>query len=125
MSDDTTPPEPTDAEVSEQKAVRSAKRARLLETGEAYPVSVPITDTIGAVRARHHDLAPDEKTGRIVGLAGRVVFQRNTGKLCFASLQAGDGDRIQAMVSLAEVGRGVARALEGPRRPRRSRLRRG
>ncbi|THG29591.1 lysine--tRNA ligase [Naasia lichenicola] len=104
MSDDTTPTEPTEAEVSEQKAVRSAKRARLLEEGEAYPVSVPITDTIGAVRARHDDLAPDEKTGRIVGLAGRVVFQRNTGKLCFASLQAGDGDRIQAMVSLAEVG---------------------
>jgi lysyl-tRNA synthetase, class II len=32
------------------------------------------------------------------------VHARNTGKLCFASLQAGDGQRIQAMVSLAEVG---------------------
>jgi len=32
------------------------------------------------------------------------VFLRNTGKLCFASLQAGDGSRIQAMVSLAAVG---------------------
>ncbi|MDF2667570.1 MAG: lysS, partial [Microbacterium sp.] len=38
------------------------------------------------------------------GVAGRVVFSRNTGKLCFASLQAGDGSRIQAMVSLAAVG---------------------
>src|SRR5690606_1008930 len=34
----------------------------------------------------------------------RVVHSRNTGKLCFAALQAGDGSRIQAMVSLAEVG---------------------
>ncbi len=30
-----------------------------------------------------------------------MVFSRNTGKLCFASLQSGDGSRIQAMVSLA------------------------
>ena len=37
-------------------------------------------------------------------VAGRVVFSRNTGKLCFATLQAGDGSRIQAMVSLAAVG---------------------
>ena len=43
-------------------------------------------------------------TGVTVGLAGRVVHQRNTGKLCFATLQAGDGSRIQAMVSLADVG---------------------
>src|SRR5690606_2198619 len=35
---------------------------------------------------------------------GRVVHLRNTGKLCFAALQSGDGSRIQAMVSLAEVG---------------------
>lgn len=33
-----------------------------------------------------------------------MVFQRNTGKLCFATLQAGDGERIQAMVSLGDVG---------------------
>ena len=32
------------------------------------------------------------------------MSQRNTGKLCFATLQAGDGSRIQAMVSLGEVG---------------------
>src|SRR5690606_28829349 len=31
-------------------------------------------------------------------------FSRNTGKLCFATLQAGDGSRIQAMASLANVG---------------------
>ena len=34
-----------------------------------------------------------------------MVFVRNTGKLCFATLQGGtEGKRIQAMLSLAEVG---------------------
>ncbi|KPG85255.1 lysine--tRNA ligase [Frigoribacterium sp. RIT-PI-h] len=92
-------------EASEQKQVRLDKRARLLEAGvEAYPVGVPITDTIGAVRARYAELETDSRSGDVVGLAGRAVHARNTGKLCFAALQAGDGSRIQAMVSLAEVG---------------------
>ncbi len=106
MSENTAPePELTDAEVSEQKAVRLTKRDRLNELGlEAYPVSVPVTDTIPAVRARFGDLEADATTGVTVGLAGRIVHLRNTGKLCFASLQSGDGARIQAMVSLAEVG---------------------
>jgi lysyl-tRNA synthetase class 2 len=98
-------PELTEAEVSEQKAVRLAKRERLNELGlEAYPVSVPVTDTIPAVRERFGGLEADSTTGVTVGLAGRIVFQRNTGKLCFATLQSGDGSRIQAMLSLAEVG---------------------
>ncbi|MCS5714944.1 lysine--tRNA ligase [Herbiconiux sp. CPCC 205716] len=93
------------AEASEQKAVRLAKRERLIESGaEAYPVSVPVTTTIPAVRAAWGHLAADETSGEIVGLAGRVVHLRNTGKLCFVSLQSGDGSRIQAMVSQANVG---------------------
>lgn len=91
-------------ETNEQREVRLAKRERLLAEGEAYPVSVPVTDTIPAVRERHAELETGAETDDVVGLAGRVVFSRNTGKLCFASLQAGDGSRIQAMVSLAEVG---------------------
>lgn len=99
------PAEPTAAEVEEQKAVRLAKRERLIAEGDgAYPVSVPITATIPEVRDRFPDLEPDTSTGETVGLAGRVVHLRNTGKLCFAALQSGDGSRIQAMVSLAEVG---------------------
>jgi lysyl-tRNA synthetase class 2 len=95
----------TAEEVFEQKAVRLAKRDRLIELGlEAYPVSVPVTDTIPNVRNRFGGLEADATTGVTVGVAGRVVHLRNTGKLCFASLQAGDGSRLQAMVSLAEVG---------------------
>ena len=95
----------TAEEISEQKAVRLAKRERLNDLGlGAYPVSVPVTDGIAHVRERFGGLEPDQTTGVTVGVAGRVVHLRNTGKLCFASLQAGDGSRLQAMVSLAEVG---------------------
>jgi lysyl-tRNA synthetase class 2 len=105
MTDNTAEPDLTDAEVSEQKAVRLAKRERLIASGaEAYPVGLEVTDTIPEVRARFADLETDATTGTTVALAGRVVHLRNTGKLCFAALQSGDGSRIQAMVSLAEVG---------------------
>jgi lysyl-tRNA synthetase class 2 len=106
MSENTAPePELTEAEVSEQKAVRLTKRERLNELGlGAYPVSVPVTDSIASVRERFDGLEADATTGVSVGVAGRIVHLRNTGKLCFASLQSGDGSRIQAMVSLAEVG---------------------
>jgi lysyl-tRNA synthetase class 2 len=91
-------------DIVEQKAVRLAKRDRLNAEGEAYPVAVPITTTISAVRAEHTGLDIDVATGVTVGLAGRIVHSRNTGKLCFASLQSGDGERIQAMLSLDQVG---------------------
>ncbi len=105
MTEQTASPEPSEEELSEQTQVRLGKRARLIESGtEAYPVELPITTTIPAVRTQYPDLETDAATGDIVGLAGRVVHLRNTGKLCFASLQSGDGSRIQAMVSLAEVG---------------------
>ncbi len=47
--------------------------------------------------------AGDETTDK-VAIAGRVLFIRNTGKLCFATIQEGSGTQIQAMLSLAEVG---------------------
>jgi len=91
-------------DIAEQQAVRMAKRDRLLADGEAYPVAVPVTHTIPQVREQWGDLEVDATTGITVAIAGRVVFARNTGKLCFATLQSGDGSRIQVMVSLAEVG---------------------
>lgn len=85
--------------------IRRDKRDRLAEAGlDAYPVQVPITTTIAAVRAAHLDLPIDHQSGEVVGIAGRVIFQRNTGKLCFATLRSGEGTEIQAMVSLAGVG---------------------
>ncbi len=85
--------------------IRRDKRERILEAGgQAYPVSVPVTHSVGEVREHWGHLATGEETDDVVGVAGRVVFVRNTGRLCFATLQAGDGTRLQAMLSLAEVG---------------------
>lgn len=92
-------------DLPEQLRVRRAKRDRLLAAGvDPYPVTVPRTHTLAEVRAAHPDLAPGTETDDVVGVTGRVVFQRNTGKLCFATLQEGDGTRLQVMVSLAGVG---------------------
>jgi lysyl-tRNA synthetase class 2 len=93
-----------EADLPEQIAVRLAKRERLNQLNDAYPVSLPITYTIDQVRAAYPELEIDVATGDKVSIAGRIVFQRNTGKLCFATLQAGSGQRIQAMLSLDKVG---------------------
>jgi len=92
-------------DLPEQIAIRLAKRERLIESGaEAYPVAVDITHTIEQVRAKYPDLEIDVATGDKVAIAGRVMFQRNTGKLCFATLQSGLGSRIQVMLSQDKVG---------------------
>ncbi|WP_134774702.1 lysine--tRNA ligase [Ornithinimicrobium flavum] len=85
--------------------VRRAKRQAMLDAGvEPYPVEVPVTHGLAEVRERWGHLETGEETQDVVAVAGRLVFVRNTGKLCFATLQAGDGTRLQAMLSLAEVG---------------------
>ena len=92
-------------DLPEQMRVRRDKRDRLLASGrEPYAVRLPVTHTIAQVRAAYPDLDVDVATGDRVGVAGRVIFQRNTGKLCFATLRAGDGTELQAMLSLASVG---------------------
>jgi lysyl-tRNA synthetase class 2 len=85
--------------------VRREKRERLIESGHpAYPVLVERTHTLAEVREQWGHLQTGEETEDVVGVAGRVVFIRNTGKLCFATLQEGIGTRLQIMLSLAEVG---------------------
>jgi lysyl-tRNA synthetase, class II len=94
-----------DRELPEQIRVRRAKRADMYAAGrDPYPVVVERTHSLRELRAAHPDLPPDTGTGEIVGVTGRVMFLRNTGKLCFATLQEGDGTQLQAMVSLALVG---------------------
>jgi lysyl-tRNA synthetase, class II len=101
----TSPEQPDETDIPEQFRIRQAKRERLLAEGrEPYPVEVARTHTLADIRAAHPDLPVDTETGDIVGVAGRVVFARNSGKLCFATLQEGDGTQLQAMVSLAKVG---------------------
>lgn len=93
------------SDISEQMQIRLDKRARLLERGaEPYPVVLDRTHTLGEVREKYGHLEAGDSTGTMAAVAGRVVFVRNTGKLCFATLQEGDGTRLQAMISLANVG---------------------
>jgi lysyl-tRNA synthetase, class II len=99
------PPTSPDDDLPEQMRVRRAKRAALLEQDrDPYPVAVERTHTLREVRAAHPDLPPDATTGDVVAVTGRVMFLRNTGKLCFATLREGDGTELQAMLSLALVG---------------------
>ena len=94
-------------DLPEQMRVRRSKRDRLLAEGvEPYPVGYPRTATLAEVREKYADLPIDHATGDTVGVTGRVIFVRNTGKLCFATLRDGDGDgtELQAMLSLDRVG---------------------
>ncbi|MEH1017391.1 lysine--tRNA ligase [Micromonospora sp. CPCC 206060] len=105
MTEQTTPPiDPAD-DIPEQMRVRREKRDRLLaEAGDAYPVGYPRTATLAEIRARYAELPTDTASGDTASVAGRVIFIRNTGKLCFATLRDGDGTELQAMLSLDRVG---------------------
>jgi lysyl-tRNA synthetase, class II len=97
-------------DLPEQMKIRREKRARLLDEGkQPYPVGFERTATIAEIRARYGELPTDTASGEHAAVAGRVIFIRNTGKLAFATLRAGDGTELQAMLSLDKVG---AEALE-------------
>ncbi|TQJ07753.1 lysyl-tRNA synthetase class II [Lapillicoccus jejuensis] len=93
------------SDLPEQLRVRREKRQRMLDAGTApYPVDVARTHTLADVREQWAHLEPGEETQDVVTVAGRVVFVRVGGRLCFATLQEGVGTRLQVMLSLAEVG---------------------
>jgi lysyl-tRNA synthetase class 2 len=104
------PADPVEPDLPEQIRVRLDKRARLLDDGrEPYPVAVPRTHSLAEVRQGWGHLEVGAESSDVVGITGRVVFIRNTGKLCFATVQEGlsltdSGTRLQVMLSLAEVG---------------------
>ncbi|TCP56721.1 lysyl-tRNA synthetase class II [Tamaricihabitans halophyticus] len=104
MTDEQNTPVSAD-DLPEQLRIRREKRDKLLANGmDPYPVEVPRTHLLADIRNRFSDLPADQRTGELVGVAGRVMFLRNTGKLCFATLREGDGTELQAMLSLANVG---------------------
>lgn len=94
-----------DDDLPEQLRIRREKRSAILARGEeAYPVAVSRTASLKEIRTRHADLEIDVATGIQESLVGRVIFKRDTGKLCFATLREGDGTELQAMFSLDKVG---------------------
>jgi lysyl-tRNA synthetase, class II len=112
MTDQTPPVAPAEEDdLPEQMRVRREKRERLLESGRpAYPLVVERTHTLREIREKFDplmaagELEADTRTGEQVAVAGRAIFVRNTGKLCFARLREGDGTELQVMLSLADVG---------------------
>ncbi len=98
-------------DLPEQLRIRREKRESLLSRGIApYPVAVPRSASLSEIRERHKDLPIDVGTGIIESLTGRVIFKRDTGKLCFATLREGDGTELQAMFSLDKVGEDLLNA---------------
>ncbi|WP_350280642.1 lysine--tRNA ligase [Kribbella sp. HUAS MG21] len=94
-------------DLPEQMRVRREKRDRLLAEGvQPYPISVARTHLLKDLREKYdaQELEPDTRTGEQVAVTGRVIFLRNTGKLCFVRLREGDGTELQVMLSLADLG---------------------
>ena len=94
-----------DDELPEQMRVRRAKYDRLIgdPLRAPFPVNVARTHSLAEVRAAHPDLAAGTETDDVVGVTGRVIFVRNTGKLCFATLREGAVE-LQVMLSRDQVG---------------------
>ena len=79
----------------------------MLERGlDPYPVTVPRTHTLAEIRKRYDsaELAPDARTGDEVAVAGRVIFLRDTGRLCFVRLRGDGGVELQCMLSESDLG---------------------
>jgi lysyl-tRNA synthetase class 2 len=93
-------------DLPEQVQVRRGKLDRLRAAGvDPYPLGYPRTTTVPELRRRFPDLPPDTATGEQVAVAGRVVLNRPSGRLTFATLQE-SGERVQAMLTADGVGPG-------------------
>ncbi len=95
-------------DLPEQLRIRREKYDRLSAAAPdafsgPFPVGVARTRSLDQVRAAYPDLEADTHTGDEVGVAGRVIFIRNSGKLCFATLRE-DGIELQVMLSADRIG---------------------
>ena len=102
---DVGPSDAHDDELPEQMRVRRAKYERLLADPDRapFPVNVARTHSLSEIRAAYPDLPAGTETEDQVGVTGRVIFVRNTGKLCFATLREGAVE-LQVMLSRDEIG---------------------
>jgi lysyl-tRNA synthetase class 2 len=107
MSDQPDRPTPDVADLSdlsEQERVRRDKRARLVAAGaDPYAFGYERSATAGQLHEEYAELAPDTATGRTVGVAGRVVLNRVSGKIAFATVRDSDGD-LQLMLTADRSG---------------------
>ena len=96
--------EPVD-DLPEQLRIRRAKYDRLMADSATppFPVGVARTHSLAQIRSEYPELEAGTETGAVVGVTGRVIFVRNAGKLCFATLREG-GVELQIMLSLDRIG---------------------
>ncbi|MDQ2837729.1 MAG: lysine--tRNA ligase [Actinomycetota bacterium] len=92
-------------DLPEQLRIRREKYDRLMADPQRapFPVTVDRTHTLAEIRQAYPELAAGTETGVRVAVTGRVIFVRNTGKLCFATLREG-GVELQAMLSASQIG---------------------
>ena len=106
VSDPTEHPEDqtTGSGLVAEKARRLARVGELRERGdEPYPYRFDRSHTLGELRRAWGELEPGTETEHEVTVAGRVMLNRDTGKLVFATVQD-RSDQIQLFISKAVTG---------------------
>jgi lysyl-tRNA synthetase class 2 len=101
---DQPPPAPSAPQLPEQTRIRLAKLDALRSAGvDPYPPGFTRTRGCGEVRAAYAQLAPDTATGDPVAVAGRVLLERDHGRLVFVTLRDWSGD-VQIMLDGDTIG---------------------
>ncbi len=91
-------------ELSEQEQIRREKLTAIKDTGiDPYPVGFSPNYSLGQVRAEFNALPAESKTGKQVSIAGRIMLNRVTGKLIFATIRESGVD-LQIMLAADSVG---------------------
>jgi lysyl-tRNA synthetase class 2 len=92
-------------DLPEQVRIRREKYDRLMAEPDRapFPATVARTHPLAQIRQAYPDLPAGAETGQTVGVTGRVIFVRNTGKLCFATLREA-GIELQIMLSVDRIG---------------------
>jgi lysyl-tRNA synthetase, class II len=92
-------------DLPEQMRIRRAKYDRMIIDPDRapFPAVVDRTHELAEIREKYPDLGAGAETGDVVGITGRVIFVRNTGRLCFATLRE-SGVELQVMLSAAQIG---------------------
>jgi len=92
-------------ELPEQVRIRREKLQRMRAAGnDPYAFGYPRSHTTASLREEFADLEIDVATGKQVSIVGRVILNRVSGKIIFASLRDGTGD-LQVMLTLDASGR--------------------
>lgn len=93
-----------DTDPRDVRRVRLEKLARLRAMGvDPYPARVEVDDTIAEVRERFGSLLAGEETETRVRVAGRILLQRDQGRLVFTQIRDHTAE-IQLFVSRGVLG---------------------